>query len=116
MCRLALTVGEASLTSMLQVILLLSGSYVAHLDMPPICGLPEGKAASQLPPTTVLLAFLNAYIPWAAPSLPVSERCCWYQPRELSFRLMFKLQRVGSDHPEASERFLCKFHLQLLVF
>ena len=34
MCRLALTVGEVSLTSMLQVILLLSGSYVAHLDMP----------------------------------------------------------------------------------
>ena len=50
MCRLALTVGEVSLTSMLQVILLLCGSYVTHLDMPSLCGLPEGKAASQLPP------------------------------------------------------------------
>ena len=50
MCRLALTVGEVSVTSMVQVILLLAGSYVAHLDMPLPCGLPEGKAASLLPP------------------------------------------------------------------
>jgi len=44
MCRLALTVGEASLTSVFQVILLLANSFVTHLDM------PEGKAASLLPP------------------------------------------------------------------
>ena len=50
MCRLALTVGEVSLTSMFQVMLLLAVSYVAHLDMPLPCGLPEGKAASLLPP------------------------------------------------------------------
>ena len=29
---------------------MLTGSYVAHLDMPLPCGLPEGKAASLLPP------------------------------------------------------------------
>ena len=50
MCRLALTVGEVSLTSVFQVILLLAGSFVAHLNMPLPCGLPEGKAASLLPP------------------------------------------------------------------
>ena len=49
MYRLALTVGEVSLTSVSQVILLLPGSFVAHLDMPLPCGLREGKAASLLP-------------------------------------------------------------------
>ena len=48
--RLALTVGEVSFTSVFQVILLLAGSFVTHLDMPPPCGLPEGKAASLLRP------------------------------------------------------------------
>ena len=32
------------------VILLLAGSFVAHLNMPLPCGLLEGKAASLLPP------------------------------------------------------------------
>ena len=50
MCRLALTVGEVIMTSMFQVILLLAGNYVVHLDMPLPCGLPVGKATSQLPP------------------------------------------------------------------
>ena len=38
------------MTRMFQVILLLAGNCVVHLDMPLPCGLPEGKAASQLPP------------------------------------------------------------------
>jgi len=66
MRRLALAVGEASLTSVFQVILLYAGSFAAHSDMPLPCGLPEGKAASLLPPgTTMLLAFICASIPWA---------------------------------------------------
>ena len=36
--------------SMFQVILVLAGNYVVHLDMPLPCGLPQGRAASQLPP------------------------------------------------------------------
>ena len=64
--RLALTVREASLTSVFQVILLYAGSFAAHSDMPLPCGLPEGKAASQLQPgTTRLLAYICASSPWA---------------------------------------------------
>ena len=66
MRRLALTVGEAGVTSVSQVILLHAGNFAAHSDMPLPCGLPEGKAASLLPPgTTMSLAFICASNPEA---------------------------------------------------
>ena len=66
MRRLALTVGEASAASVSQVILLHTDRLAVHSDMPPPCGLPEGKAASLLPPgTAVSLAFFDASNPEA---------------------------------------------------
>ena len=46
--RLALTVGGASQTHMFQISLLLAGNCVVNLDMPPLCGWPEDKAASAI--------------------------------------------------------------------
>ena len=54
-----------------------------------LCGPPEGKAASLLSPgTTTWVAFTCATIPWATPSLSVSERCCWYLQQKVTFRFM----------------------------
>ena len=74
---------------MSQIILLLSSSYVAHSDMPLPCGLPEGKTASLLPPEddNVVSEFLCLKF-LTTPRCPVSERCCWYLQRELTFRFM----------------------------
>ena len=94
MRRLALAVGEASLTSVFQVILLYAGSFAAHSDMPLPCGLPEGKAASLLPPgTTMLLAFICASIPWAN-----RVYLCPSAVADVQVYVMF--QRAGYDHPE----------------
>ena len=68
--------GEVSLTSMFQVLLLAIG-YVAHLDMPLPCGLPEGKAVSLLPPGNDTVVGVHGCLnSLSNPSLSVSERCC----------------------------------------
>ena len=114
MRKLALTVGEASSPSVFQVILLYSGNFATHSDMPPPCRLPEGKAASLLPPGTAMsLAVSCASSPGAnrvylRPSAVAgicnnSWRLGWcHSPRELVMTVQ-----------KASELSLCSFHFKL---
>ena len=114
-CMLALTVGEERMTSMFQVVLLLARELIAHLDMPLPCGLPEDKAASQLPPG--------------------NDRCCWrsFVPQILGqLRVYLCPSTVAGIHNKkrlvggcdssrelsltlrkVSDLSLCKFHFKL---
>ena len=63
--------------------------------------------------TTMLLAFIYASIPWGTPSLPVSERCCWYLQQKLTCRLCRSSKELSLTIQKASELSLCEFHFKL---
>ena len=89
MRRLALTVGEASVASVFPVIVLETDRLAAHSDMPPPCGLPEGKAASLLPPgTTMSLAFFGVSNPEATRVYLCPSAVAGIHNNSLTFRFM----------------------------
>ena len=105
-------------TDMVCIILymrLYAGNFAAHSDMPLPCGLPEGKAASLLPPgTTMLLAFICASNPGANRVYLCPSAVAGIYNKSWRLGLCHSSRELVMTVQKASELSLCNFHFKLL--